>query len=338
MTIKPLLAVGCHVPHLPWPFGAVESACAALMPAPGAIRAAVTLQNAGAELIRDRRVPPADGDGPVILYLHGGAFVACGANSHGGIVTAISRFAESPVLVVNYRLIPKYSIDMALDDCYDGYRWLRECGYQPDQIVLAGDSAGGYLALALTQRLKREGEVPAALVTMSPLLQLDKRHRQAHPNSSTDAMFPAKAWDALVAVLRRAHGKHSESGQPEALYEPLEHIEPGLPPTLIHVSESEVLLHDARLAADRLAAAGVFVELRIWPGQTHVFQIAAPIVPEATRSLRQVGEFIRAATTGAGAGRRNADVGLPGRRLIRNPVLPGVEREIMSTQAVTGGA
>jgi acetyl esterase/lipase len=82
----------------------------------------------------------------------------------------------------------------------------------------------------------------------------------------------------------------------EQLDEPLDHIEPGLPRTLIHVSESEVLLRDARLAARRLAAAGVPTEVRVWPGQIHDFQLAAPVVPEATHSLRQIGEYIREAT------------------------------------------
>jgi hypothetical protein len=85
-------------------------------------------------------------------------------------------------------------------------------------------------------------------------------------------------------------------GRPEEIYEPLDHIEAGLPRTLIHVSGSEVLLHDARLAARRLGAAGVPVQLRVWPGQMHVFQIAAPMVPEANRSLRQIGNYIREAT------------------------------------------
>ena len=75
-------------------------------------------------------------------------------------------------------------------------------------------------------------------------------------------------------------------GKPEEVYEPLDHIEPGLPRTLIHVSGSEVLLSDARKAAHMLAAAGVPVEVRVWPGQMHVFQLGAPAVPEATRSLQ----------------------------------------------------
>ncbi len=76
----------------------------------------------------------------------------------------------------------------------------------------------------------------------------------------------------------------------------LDHIKPGLPRTLIHVSGSEVLLHDAQLAASRLAAVGVPAEVRVWPGQVHDFQLAAPLVPEAIRSLRQIGDYIREAT------------------------------------------
>ena len=162
--------------------------------------------------------------------------------------------------------------------------------------MLAGDSAGGYLSLALAQRLQAEGEEPAALVAISPLLQLAKECKQAHPNIKTDAMFPANAFDALVELVANAAAKHEVDGKPEEIYEPLEHIKPGLPRTLIHVSGSEVLLHDAQLAASRLAAAGVPAEVRVWPGQVHDFQLAAPLVPEAIRSLRQIGDYIREAT------------------------------------------
>jgi epsilon-lactone hydrolase len=296
LTIRPVLAVCSYAPHMPWPFGIIDCAARVLLPAPGTIRATVELPNATAQLVRAPGVLPADGKRRVVLYLHGGAFLTCGANSHSRIVNAISKFADSPVLVVNYRLIPKHSVGMALDDCHDAYRWLRLRGYPPEQIVLAGDSAGGYLALALAQRLAQDNEAPAAMVAISPLLQLAKEPKQAHPNIRTDAMFPSKAFDALVALVARAATKHIVDGKPEQIYEPLDHLKPGLPRTLIHVSGSEVLLHDARLAARRLAAAGVPAELRIWPGQIHDFQLAAPVVPEARRSLRQIGEYIREAT------------------------------------------
>ena len=296
LTIRPVLAAGSNAPTFPWPWSLIDLASRVLLPVSATVRAEVKLPNASAQLVRATGVLPADGSRRVIIYFHGGAFLTCGANSHGRLVEALSKFADAPVLVVNYRLLPKHSIGMALNDCHDAYRWLRTLGYPPEQIVLAGDSAGGYLSLALAQRLQEEGEEPAALVAISPLLQLAKEYKQAHPNIKTDAMFPANAFDALVALVASAAAKHTVDGKPEEIYEPLEHIKPGLPRTLIHVSGSEVLLHDAQLAASRLAAVGVPAEVRVWPGQVHDFQLAAPLVPEAIRSLRQIGDYIREAT------------------------------------------
>lgn len=299
LTVRPTLAIGSYAPRLPWPWGLVDFVSRIARPAPGTIRATINLPNCTAQLVRAPGVLPADGKRGVILYLHGGAFLTCGVNSHGRLVQALSGYADCPVLVVNYRMIPKHSVGMAIDDCYDGYLWLREQGYEPEQVVLAGDSAGGYLALALAERLQREGlegEVPAAMVTMSPLFEIDNEARANHPNIRTDAMFPPRAFYALVDLIEEAAKRSSKGGRVEEVYEPLDHIEPGLPRTLIHVSGSEVLVSDARKAARRLAAAGVPVEVRVWPGQMHVFQIAAPIVPEAKRSLRQIGDYIREAT------------------------------------------
>jgi len=295
-TIRPVLSVGSYLPRMPWPFGLLDFAAKAMLPAPGTIRATIRLPRCKAQMVRAAGVLPADGTRRVVLYMHGGAFLTCGANTHGRLVTKLSKYADSPVLVVEYRMIPKYSIADAVDDCYDAYRWLRRQGYEPDQIVLAGDSAGGYLSLALAERLLDEGdeEVPAAIVAMSPLLEIAKEAKKAHPNIHTGAMFPPRAFDALVELVEAAARRDRTHGS--EVLEPLQHVKPGLPRTLIHVSGSEVLLHDARLGANVLAAAGVPVELRVWPGQIHVFQIAAPFVPEATRSLRQIGEYIREAT------------------------------------------
>ncbi|HEU4361860.1 MAG TPA: alpha/beta hydrolase [Mycobacterium sp.] len=296
LTIWPTLAIGSYLPRAPWPWGLVDFAARAVLPAPGTIRANIRLPHCSAQLVRAAGVLPADGTRRIVLYMHGGAFLTCGANTHGRLVTKLSKYADSPVLVVEYRMIPKHSINDAIDDCYDAYRWLRRQGYQPDQIALAGDSAGGYLSLALAERLLDEDEEPAAIVAMSPLLQIDKEPKLAHPNIHTGAMFPPRAFDAFFDLITASARHDYANGRPGEVLEPLEHVECGLPRTLIHVSGSEVLLHDARLAARLLAAAGVPVEVRVWPGQIHVFQIAAPFVPEATRSLRQIGEYIREAT------------------------------------------
>ncbi len=294
--IRPTLTAGSYLPSAPWPWGVVEFAARTIAPIRGTVRAGVELERCKAQLVRAAGVRPADGTRRVVLYLHGGAFLTCGPYSHGRLVSMLSNFADSPVLVPNYRKIPRHSIREAIEDCYDGYRWLRQKGYKPGQIVVAGDSAGGYLALALAQRLLSHGEQPAALVAMSPLLQLTAQPKKAHPNRGSDAMFPPRAFDAFHGLIVRAAANRDGNAHPDPLLEPLDHISSGLPPTLIHVSGCEVLLHDAQLAAQRLAAAGVPVEVQVWPGQIHVFQLAAPVIPEATRSLRQIGRYIREAT------------------------------------------
>jgi acetyl esterase/lipase len=296
LTIRPALAIGSHLANAPWPWGLVDLAARAVTPAPGSVRATTRLPHCTARLVRAAGVLPADGSRPVVLYMHGGGFLTCGVHTHERLVTTLSEYADTPVLMMNYRMLPKHSVGEAIDDCYDGYWWLRGRGYGPGQIVVAGDSVGGYLSLALAQRLLSEGEELAAIVCMSPLLQIAKVSKQTHPNVRSDAMFPAKAFDAFVDLIAKAAQRHIIDGRPEEVYQPLDHIEPGLPRTLIHVSGSEVLLHGAQLAAQRLAAAEVPVQLRVWPGQMHVFQIAAPMVPEADRSLRQIGNYIREAT------------------------------------------
>lgn len=296
LTVRPILSVGSYAPLLPWPWGLIDAASRIRRVPPGAAETAIELPHATAQLVRSPGVLPADGTRRVVLFLHGGSFLFGGANSHSRMVNALSTFADSPVLVVNYRLMPKHTIAMAIDDCHDAYQWLRLQGYQPDQIVLAGDSAGGYLALALALRLRETDETPAALVAISPLMQLGHGPKRSHPNMRTDAMFSPRSFDAFAALLASVAAKHTVDDTPETHYEPLDHIEAGLPKTLIHVSGSEVLLHDAQLAAAKLAAAGVPTEVRVWPGQIHDFQAIAPIVPEAMRSLRQIGEYIREAT------------------------------------------
>jgi acetyl esterase/lipase len=296
LTIKPTLSIGSYLPKAPWPWGILDFAARVMRPVPGTVRATIGLPNCNAQLVRAPGVLPADGKRSVILYMHGGAFLTCGVHTHGRMVGALSKYADAPVLMVDYRMIPKHSIGAAMEDCHDAYRWLRLKGYEPDQIVLAGDSAGGYLSLALAEKLQDEGELPAAVVTLSPLFEIDNDGRAQHPNMHSDAMFPQHAFGALVELIEDAASRRLVDGRPEQVYEPLDHIDPGLPRTLIHVSGSEVLLNDARKAAHMLAACGVPVEVHIWPGQMHVFQLGAPLVKEADRSLKQIGDYIREAT------------------------------------------
>ena len=284
MTLRTALHVGCATPlaSLPWPYGAIEFAAGLVPKSPRTKRTTVQLEHANAELIHAPGVP--NDTGRVILYLHGGGFLTCGTNTHNSLITRLSKGSNSPVLAVNYRQIPN-SLSDGISDCLDAYLWLRR-HYQPEQIVLAGDSAGGYMAMAVATHLAPI-ETPAAMVLISPLLQLDPTGKKAHPNMRCDAMFTGPMFDILAQLLTRANG--------DQVYEPLDDLHEDLPPTLIHVSGHEVLLHDARLAQQRLEEIGVPVEVTVWPGQIHVFQIAS-FVPEARRSLAEMSEFIISAT------------------------------------------
>lgn len=283
LMLRTALNIGCQVPHLPWPYGAVEHLARAMPKIPRVQRVTIPLPHASAELIHAPGV--GDRTGRVILYFHGGAFLTCGTNTHAGMIARLSQYSDAPVLAVNYRKIPTYSVSDAVQDGLDAYYWLREC-YDSGQIVLAGDSAGGYLAMAVTNFLRFE--TPAALALISPLLELDPEPKKAHPNIKSDAMFGASVFNALASLIERANEG--------CLYEPLDHLRVDTPRTLIHVSGHEVLLHDAHLAADCLSHLGVPVEIHEWPGQIHVFQIV-PFLPEATQSLEHIGRYIIDATS-----------------------------------------
>jgi len=221
----------------------------------------------------------------VILYFHGGGFLTGGTSTHLPLIIRLSKAAQAPVLSVNYRMLP-HSLQDGISDCLEAYLWLRE-RYSADQIVLAGDSAGGYMAMACAIHLAGI-ETPGAMVLMSPLLELNPKGKRQHENADSDAMFTTASFDVLADMLNQAN---------DTLYEPLEHLCTAmdgdeLPPTLIHVSGSEMLLHDAIKAAEMMSDLGASADVVIWPGQIHVFQMAAPIVPEAQRSLDQLGRFI----------------------------------------------
>lgn len=288
MTVRNALKVGCHAPHLPWPYGLVEFGARVLLPRPCGNRVQVQLPNCTAQLVS---APGVDPDVErAVLYFHGGGFLTCGPNTHSRLITRLSKFSNSPILAVDYRLAPEHPMNHAIRDCRDAYAWLRK-DHEPGQIVFAGDSAGGYLAMRTASDIRvRYGESPAALALMSPLLQLDPGPKTRDTNANSDAMFGPEAFPWLAQLIRRAN-----DGQLPT--EPLNWLLPGeIPPTLIHVSGSEILLHDAELAARRLTEVDTPVTLRIWPGQIHVFQIAAPLLPEAERSLKQIGAFIVVST------------------------------------------
>ncbi|AYJ48760.1 alpha/beta hydrolase [Rhodococcus sp. P1Y] len=289
LTVRPFLTVWSKAPDLPWPMGLVDYAGMLVPPLKGTKVSTVMLADCKAEWIRAEGVS----NDRVVLYLHGGAFVCCGLNTHRRLTSRVSQSVDGPVLSVDYRMMPRNPIAHAVEDGVDGYRFLLDSGYRPDQIFIAGDSAGGYLAFMVSLMLRDLGlPTPAGIFTMSPLTDMDPTNKIEHDNASRCAVFPSGAVPALTVLADRVDAKIVVDGVRGPRVSPVDADLTGLPPVLIQAGSSEMVLADAELMADRLDAAGVDCELEVWEGQVHVFQ-AADFLPEAHRALRKIGRFVK---------------------------------------------
>lgn len=289
MTVRPVLGVWARTTSLPWPLEIVEAVGNRFnQPITGTRMHDVLLDHCRARWI-DASGKSRDDRTRVILYLHGGAFLACGIGTHLRLVSQISAAAQTPALMVDYRMLPDHTISDAVDDCVDAYRLLLARGYRGDQIVIAGDSAGGYLSFAVPLEIRRLGlPSPAGIVAMSPLTEMSPHRKTDHPGAGNCALFPRAAVHRLTRISARADRRAAH----DRLC-PLDSDLRGLPRTLIQVGSHEMLRSDSELMADRLAAAGVPCELQVWRRQVHAFQAAADLVPEARRAVDEIGTFIR---------------------------------------------
>ncbi|MEV4259350.1 alpha/beta hydrolase, partial [Spirillospora sp. NPDC049652] len=232
------------------------------------------------------RAPHAASD-RAVLYFHGGGFFSCGLRTHRRMIARIAAASGAPVLSVAYRQLPQVPLAVSVEDAVTAYRRLLDQGYSPDRIAVAGDSAGGFLAFAATLRAMAEGlPRPAALVALAPLTDLDHTAKVEHANARLDAYLPARRVRRLASLL-------TEGAVPlDPAVSPVNADLGALPPTLIQVSSSEMLLPDSELMAERLTAAGVPCRLQVWENQVHVFQVFADLVPEGLAALHEVGAFI----------------------------------------------
>jgi monoterpene epsilon-lactone hydrolase len=226
----------------------------------------------------------------VLLYFHGGGYVLGSLDTHQDLMARLANGTGWSVLGVDYRLAPEHPWPAAVDDAVAVYRWLR--AEQPEaRIALAGDSAGGGLALALMQRLAAQGlPQPVAAVLFSPWTDLTASLDSHRSRAEVDPMVSGTVLRRLAAhYVAGADATHPEIS-------PLFGDLTGLPPLLIQVGDDEVLLDDARELGRRAAAAGVTVSQRVWPGAFHVFQIV-PQLPETAAALGDVARFLAAVDT-----------------------------------------
>lgn len=228
----------------------------------------------------------------VVLYVHGGAFVAFSPRTHRGLVSELAARTERSVFSVDYRMAPEYRFPAAADDVLRAYSWLLATGVPAERIVVAGDSAGGHLALGLTPRAVRAGlPTPAAVVGISPLVDPSMNLAEAWELKSRGVSSFAGLGRAVVGLYPR----RIDPNHPELL---LTNDDLSvLPPVLIQVSEAEPLIADAEAYADALRAAGGDVTLQTWPHRPHVFQIAFRVSRAADEALDRIADFVTARAT-----------------------------------------
>jgi acetyl esterase/lipase len=224
----------------------------------------------------------------VLLYLHGGGYFGCSAETHRSI-TVYFALHGFRVFAPDYRLAPENRFPAAVEDAVAYYRALLSAGYLPQNIVVAGESAGGGLALSLMLSLRAAGvPLPAAAALFSPWTDLAATGDSIRTNTRRCAMFEG------AGVVFSAGYYLGDTDPRNPLASPLYADLCGLPPLLIHVGADEVLLDDSTRLAERARAAGVLVDLKIWPVVPHAWQLVPHLVPEARQSLRESGAFLRA--------------------------------------------
>jgi acetyl esterase/lipase len=229
-------------------------------------------------------------DGPgtpkaTLLYLHGGGYFACSPRTHRPITAAYAAHGFS-VFVPDYRLAPEYPFPAAIEDAEAAWNGLLAAGYAANALTVSGDSAGGGLTLALLLTLRDKGAaMPAACALLSPWADLAATGASIRGNARRDAMFTEEG--ILNCAQLYLNGQDARTVLASPVFADLQ----GLPPLLIHAGDREMMRDDSTRLAEHARAAGVPVELRLWPVVPHVWQLVQ-FVPEARQSMRLLAQFL----------------------------------------------
>jgi epsilon-lactone hydrolase len=251
------------------------------------LRRRVRLEPATVASVGGLWVTPEAGDATAtVLYFHGGGYCFCSTDTHRALIGHVAHYSGARCFAPNYRLAPEHRHPAAIEDAVAVYRALLADGVAPERLFLAGDSAGGGLAMATLLELRQAGDpLPRAAVLMSPWVDLACEGESIDRNG--DDYLGRRVLEMFAGYYLGDTDPRTPSASP--VYADLA----GLPPLLIQAGGAETLLSESRRLAERAAAAGVEVELRVFDGAVHVFQAFAPFVPEATEALREIGRFVR---------------------------------------------
>ncbi|BBO81550.1 hypothetical protein DSCO28_21160 [Desulfosarcina ovata subsp. sediminis] len=223
-----------------------------------------------------------------ILFLHGGGYNLCSPNTHREIGAHISKASGAKLLLIDYRLAPEHPFPAALEDALSAYRWLINQGLPGKSIAIAGDSAGGGLALSTAISIRDAGDpLPSSIACISPWTDLVFTGNSIKTNSEIDPLVDAPAGKVMAENYIGDNDPHNPGISP--LYADLK----GLPPLLIHVGTDELLLDDSKRVAKKAEDAGVNVTLKIYDKLWHVFHLNLKAMPEARAAVAEFAAFIK---------------------------------------------
>lgn len=248
----------------------------------------VSFEPADADGVRaEWAVPQGASTDEAFVYFHGGGYIVGSVASHRKLVGHLARAAGMRALSIDYRLAPEHPFPAALEDAVTAFAFVLEQGYQAAHVGLAGDSAGGGLALAAALSLREQGlPAPGGLALLSPWTDLAFTGASITTNVGKDLILqlgeesPGVGWYA------------GDNDLENPLISPLYADFTGFPPFVVHVGGDEILLDDSTRLAERASAAGCDVTIEIWPEMQHVFQIAAGNVPESDASVSTLGAWL----------------------------------------------
>ncbi|MCU6763621.1 alpha/beta hydrolase [Brotonthovivens ammoniilytica] len=260
----------------------------------------IELKNCRAELLEAEN----PNNTQIVLQLHGGGYIGAMRNAYRSFAGLYSELGKGiPVFTVDYRVAPEHPYPAALEDAITAYNWILQQGWQEHEIVVAGDSAGGGLAMALCMYLKKQSrKLPAGIIAMSPWTDLTASGESYVENYTKDPLF-GNTRDSLI--YNKDYVQDNDLANP--FISPLFGDFRGFPPMLIQVGSYEMLLSDSVSAARKAKEAGVKVRLSIYDEMFHVFQMALLLLPESKRAWAEAGKFLEIIRNGRGTGQKMHD-------------------------------
>lgn len=220
-----------------------------------------------------------------ILYCHGGGYTSGNLGYSKVLSSKLTTVTGYDVLTFEYRLAPEHAYPAAIEDGLRAWDYLMQLGYGARDVVLAGDSAGGNLALVLCHRLKAAGRMlPSALVLMSPWTDMTASGASYAERAEIDPMLTVEYIQNVRAVYAKGHNLQTPS------LSPLFGDFSGFPPVLIQVGTHEILYSDSERLRDAMAAAGVDCRLEVWEDMWHVFQIFP--IKKAAAAMEEIARFL----------------------------------------------